>query len=320
MQSLVIHTLPGSAPLPAAAVVGLPAMVESAGWILSYNDRFRVWINRPKESRTLQFDVTPSREIEQLDSLPLVGAGAAACGESFIVTGADHAGLPVVAGTDANGQLLWLQPIEGPPPFRWPAPGCSRNPIVLWQMKPECVEVADVGAEGVTTRRSFAVGGPPLDLEVTPDSAWAVWADASGVCAIETSTKGAKKFQLSEIYASEIAIGCCAGAVCVAWGQGAYAFLARKPAGFDTFEKPLELDISAVAGGVLRVIPGDNPLIHVSRAWLEEGQPPQVLSILTGPDYQPLAIEGVVHSTARKGDTIVLLGMSQLVFLGLARN
>jgi hypothetical protein len=317
MPPLVIRSLPGvpASFLPIGAV-GLPVMVESAGWILPFRKGFRLWINRSGENKMMQFNVTPSQEIGELDSLPLVGAGTVGCERGFIVTGADASGLPLVAATDADGRLSWQHVIEGPAPFRWPIPGCGRKPVILWQTDQGRVEIAEVSAKGVGRRTSFAVGGPPLDLAAAGDSVWAVWADASGVVALEATANEVKKFHLSQSYTSEIAVGVCVDGVCVAWGQPGYTFLARKHAGREAFEEPLKLDVGAAVGGTLRVIPGDEPLVHAARAWLKEGEPARVLSVLTGPGYRPLAIEGIVHSVASHGNTVVLLGETELRFLG----
>jgi hypothetical protein len=317
MSRLVIHSLPGTTTsFPLLAVVGLPVEVESAGWIRPSHGNFRVWINCAGESRTLQFNVTPAGKIDQRDPLPLVAAGAADCGDNFIVTGADDRGLPVVAGTDQAGRLLWLHLLEGPPPFRWPIPGCGRHPAILWQTEQGRAETAAVSADGLARQNSFAVGGPPLDLQVALDSAWAVWADASGIWALETSAMGARKFHLSESYASEIAVRCSPDLVWVAWGREGSAFLARKTARHDAFEEPLKFDVRAASGGILEIIPGSEPLVHARRGWLEEGKPARILSVLTGPGYQPLTIEGMVYSIATQDDTVVLLGGTELVFLG----
>jgi hypothetical protein len=264
----------------------------------------------------MQFSVTPSREVSELNTLPLVAAGAIGCEEGFIVTGADASGLPLVAATDADGRLLWQQVLEVPAPFRWPMPGCGQKPVILWQTDQGRVEIAEVSAKGVGRRTSFAVGGPPLDLAVAGDSVWAVWADASGVVALEATVEEVQKFQLAQSYTSEIAVGGCDDSVCIAWGQAGYTFLARKHAGREAFEEPLKLDVGAAGGGALRVIPGDEPLVHASRAWLKEGEPARVLSVLAGPGYRPLAIEGIVHSVASKGKTVALLGETELRFLG----
>jgi hypothetical protein len=320
MFPLIIRSQPGpGASFLPLAVVGLPVVVESGGWILPFHDEFRVWINRPGAGRTMQFSVAPSREINELDFLPLIAAGVAECGEGFIVTGADKRGLPVVAGTGSDGRILWQQLIDGPIPFRWPAPGCGRKPMMLWQNEQGRVEVADVGANGIVNRSSFAVGGPPLDLAVTRDSVWAIWSDASGIFAFEAADIGAQEFQLSESYTSEIALGACTDGVCVAWAQAGAAFLARKRTGSKAFEEPYKFELGAAAGGPLRVIPGDEPLIQASRARLEEGEPPRVLSVLTSPGLQPLVIEGIVHSVARRGEKVVLLGETVLRFLKRVR-
>jgi hypothetical protein len=317
MSRLVIHSLPGTTTsFPLLAVVGLPVEVESAGCIRPSHGNFRVWINCAGESRTLQFNVTPSGKIDELDSLPLLAAGAADCGDNFIVTGADDRGLPVVAGADQAGKLLWSHLLEGPPPFRWPMPGCGPNPAILWQTEQGRAETADVSVDGLSRQNSFKVGGPPLDLDVAPDSTWAIWADASGICALKTSAMGSHKFQLSKSYANEIAVRCSPDVVWVAWGQEGSAFLARKTASRDAFEDPLKLDVRAASGGTLEIIPSSEPLVHARRGWLEEGKPARILSVLTGPGYQPLTIEGIVYSIATQGNTVVLLGRTELVFLG----
>jgi len=302
--------------LPMAAV-GLPVRVESAGWVLPFHDEFRVWINQPGEGRTLQIRVTPAREICELNSLPLVAAGVIGCGEGFIVTGADGSGLPLVVGTAADGTSLWQHKIGDPTPFRWPTPGCGRTPVLLWQMEQGRVEVADVSANGVARRTSFTVEGPPLELAVARDSVWAAWSNSAGVFSLEATGREAKHFRLSETYASEIAVGACGDGICVAWGNTNSAFLARKAAGRPAFEEALELDLGTAAGGVIEIVPGDKPLLHARRAHLEEGEPARVWSVLTGPGLEPLVMDGLMHSVASSGETVVLLGERELRFFKL---
>ena len=86
--------------------MSLPALVETAGWVVYFDDELRVWINHPAEGSTLQLRVSASHEIHELSPLPIVTAGAVRCGQEFVVTGADSNGRPVVVGSAVDGSLL----------------------------------------------------------------------------------------------------------------------------------------------------------------------------------------------------------------------
>src|SRR4051812_2588255 len=128
------------------ATVPLPSAVETAGLTLAFHDEFRIWINRPSENRTLQFRVTAANQASTLDALPLVAAGAAACGEGFVLTGADPDGRPLVIGADSDGRMMWRHVIEEPAPVRWPMPSGGRSPMALWQTEHGILKAAQVGA------------------------------------------------------------------------------------------------------------------------------------------------------------------------------
>jgi hypothetical protein len=315
MAMLAVRSRPDAASFAPSLALGLPEVVETAGWVLPFGEEYRLWINRPAETKTLQFRIAPPREIGALVSLPLTAAGVASCGEGFVVTGAAADGRPMALGTDAAGNPLWQHAIDGPEPSRWPMPGCRGAPIILWQTEERRVEVAAVGPAGLGRRSSFPVGGPPLDLAVGRDSIWAVWSDPSGILAVEVTETGAREFRLSPRHVSDVALSVCAAVVCVAWSRSSSAWLTTKQAGHGAFAEPCEVELREAVGGRLRILAGDEPLLFASRGLLREDEPVRMESVLTGPGLRPTAIEGWVHALTRRDDTVVLMGETKLLIL-----
>jgi hypothetical protein len=194
-------------------------------------------------------------------------------------------------------------------------PGCRGAPIILWQTEQRRLEIAAIGPRGLDRRISFAVCGPPLDLAVANDSVWAVWSDPSGILAAERTETGTRQFRLSPSYASDICLGACAKAVCVAWSRSSSAWLTAKRTGDGAFAEPCEVELREAVGGRLRILAGDEPLLFASRGLLREDEPARMESVLTGPGLRPTEIEGRVHALARRDDTVVLLGETKLLFL-----
>jgi hypothetical protein len=75
---------------------------------------------------------------------------------------------------------------------------------------------------------------------------------------------------------------------------------------------------SAVGSATAQAGQSDFPTVRKVEVvgWLEEGKPARILSVLTGPGYRPLTIQGIVHSIATQGNIVVVLGGTELVFLG----
>jgi hypothetical protein len=294
-------------------VLRLPAVADYAVWVVPVHDEFYIWINKPMERRTRQFKVDVSYEFTEQKSLPLIVAGAVWSGRSFILTAADLNGQPVVAETDANGTLLWQQPLECSQPYRWPAPACDRTPLVVWQPEQGRVDVAKVSGKGLAQLGSIAVKGPPLSLAVAEDSLWAVWSDQSGVFAVEANDSGVKHYQLADAYYSEVGAGRCGDGVTMAWARGGSAFLTEKHASA-AFRKTVELELGEATGGSLRVVEGDQPLVHAWRGYSDEGETPRVISVVTGPATAGVTIEGLIYSVVNHGGTLVTIGENEMKF------
>jgi hypothetical protein len=314
MSGMLPLTIRPSPSFALVATLGLPALVETAGWVVPFDDEFRVWVNRPGEGITLQLRVSASHEIHELPPLPIVAAGAVRCEQEFVVTGADSNGRPIVLGSGVDGSVLWQHELDAPHVARWPVPGCVPQPVIIWQTDDGQVEVADVRPSGVVRRTPFAAGGPPIDLAAAGNSVWALWSDELGVWAIEAGAAGSRKSQVAPGYASQLSVGSCNNGICIAWGRE-QSFLTRRASGDADFDAPVRLGDAGISGGMLEVIPGGDPLVHVRGTQIGEDDIPQPKSVLTGPGLMPLVIEGLVHSIACRNDALVVLGSTELRFL-----
>jgi hypothetical protein len=309
---LVLRPSPSFVPV---GVVGLPVPVETTGYVVAFDDEVRIWNNRPGEGTTMQWRVRARAEIEELPPLSIVAAGAVRCGTGFVITGALQDGRAVVVGSDEDGVVLWQHELDGPAPTRWPIPACIPTPVVVWQTAYGQVEIADVTASALIRRASVAVGGPPLDIAAAANSIWVVWSSESGVWAAEQDQRSRRTFQVDAAYASQLAVGSCAGGVCIAWGREQPPVLAQGDVARTKFGPAVPLDVAGVVGGALDVIPGGPPLVHVRGSALNENAELQPVSVLTAPATTPLVIEGLVHAVACRDDEVVVLGSTDLRFV-----
>lgn len=245
------------------SAVPLARAVETAACAAEVDGALRVLVNRPRERLTEQFRLRGSGEIEILPPLPLVAAGAAACGGELRVTGSDG-GAPLVMSVDAEGRVRWSIPIPGPLPTRWPVPGCAPGLGIAWQTRSEALKVADAGPGGITHVRSIAVGGPPLDVSLG-EAAWAAWPDGGGVRLASLRKEVSATHFLGAERPSAVAIGALgAGDAAVAWADRRGIFLARVSAD-GGIASPAAVDPGPAAGGRLAVVPGPEPVVWIRR-------------------------------------------------------
>jgi hypothetical protein len=296
------------------AVVGLPVAVQTAAWAVPGPTDLRLFINRPGE--TLQLRVRADRHIEALPSLPVVTAGATRCGTQLIVTASD-AGKPVALGLTDAGTLAWRVEIPGPPPTLWPLPGCAPNPVVLWQTRSGQLEVANVGAHGLSGQHAVAAGGPPLDITTQASSIWLAWADATGVNVAEISAAGARPLHVPAASPAGVAIGAYPGGAFLAWARGASAFSLEIPAGQapGSSSVAIETDLGTAAGGALNIVSGPRPVLLARRRQDTDGDGARVISALALPGKAPFVTDRMVHAAAWWQHTLVAVGTTELLFL-----
>lgn len=320
LAPLAMHAVLASATpwLVPAGVIPLPAAVESAAFTVADPEGLRVFINRPGTGRTLQLRIGSDRLPRELPSLPLVAAGATTCGPLVLVTGADPAGVPLAVALDAQGAIAWQTPITGPPPSRWPLPGCLDGPMALWQTRPGKLEVADLGPAGLTGQRSFPVGGPPLELALGAGAAWALWTASGAPHGLAVRGAQAAPFALPVGRADSVAIGAWTGGVAVAWVLGSTAYLAPLDPATGRVGAIEETDLGDTAGGTLALVPGPRPLLWAQRRRGDEGEAVSWTSRLSGPAGRTIAIDGLVYAIAWWGDLLVVLGTSELWLLRAA--
>jgi hypothetical protein len=315
MLAPVITSSPGQRSFVPAGLVGLPVTVDSAGLLLPFEDEFRVWINRPGATKTIQLRVLPSQRIEELATLPVVLAGAVQCGSGFIVTGSDASGSAMVLGSAADGGVVWQHRVDGPQPIRWPVPCCAPRPTIVWQTEQGKMELADAWEAGVIRRGTFEVGDPPLEVAGAKHSIFAVWSDGAGIWTLKIANEQARPVRIQSSYVSEIAAGWCGENLAIAILQNHAVFLILAGEDGSAFGAPRQLDVPAKMLGSLTVVPGPKPLVWMRGGDSREGVAPQARSILTGPDMHAVEIDGLIYSVASQDDLVVLLGSNELLFL-----
>jgi hypothetical protein len=289
--------------------------VQTAGLVLADGDGFRVWINRPEKGLSLQLGASQASGIREMTPVPFTAAAGVVCEREFVLTGADAAGRPVVAGISADGSIAWHRALPSADPVRWPFPGCGTRPLVVWQDTPRLVHACEILPSGLVPREPFPVGGPPLAIAVADDSIWCIWSGGDGVIVAESSAAGLRQIPLGSTYSSAVAIGECGSAVCAAWIGGETALLATLMPGSSVVRKREQLDLGNALGGSLGFVSAPFPLIVFRTSQTIEGEPVQLRSVLTSPGMAPVEVAGLLHSAAYNSNVVALLGSSGLYFL-----
>ena len=280
----------------------LPDAAETAAYAAAVGGELRVLVNRPRAGVTEQLRLRAGGAIEALAPLPLVAAGAAACGATLLVTGSDGAGAPLVAGVAEDGRVEWRTGLPGPLPTRWPLPGCAPGPTLAWQTRREALEVAAVGPEGIGDVRSLPVGGPPLELSIGGGAVWAAWPEPGGVRLAALRGSAVESILLPAAFPSHAAVGALeGGGAAVAWTEARGTFLTLVGPGAGP---SAALDPGPAAGGRLAVVPGPEPLVWVRRREAPEGEEPVSVSALVLPGRAPVRVHEPVFAVAWWGRRI----------------
>jgi hypothetical protein len=319
MAALSIDAPVGAGLKPLGAVA-LPWRVESAAFAAPLGEELFLFINRPGV-QTGQFRLRmraavdrPEYDIEHVATLPVVAAGATACGGELLLTGADASGRPVLAAR-ATGAIAWQCAIEAARPVRWPVPGCAWTPIVVWQDIHGSLQVAEVSAAGEAHRQSIAVGGPPVSVAVTVDGVYAAWGTTAGIEIVHVQQRDARRTRLDAPRPGSVAIGACGSdACCVSWTSGKDAFVARVGRQ-QAAAPPAALDLPAADGGRVEVIPGAQPLVWAQRGEFFDRDGQRWTSSLVMPGHMPLTIDGLVHAVAWCGAVVAIVGSDDVQLL-----
>jgi hypothetical protein len=285
-------------------LIALPVRVETSATALAVGGALWIWVNEPVLSRTAQVRVLGSLAVEELEPLPVVVAGAAACGGVLLVSGSLPDGQPAVLGVADDGAVRWEARLDAPVPSFWPVPGCAPEPVAAWQEVPDEIRIAAVGPQGFAPLRHEAVGGPPLDLTVTPTGVWAIWANAEGVWAAGLGAGGSEIHHLATMVAAEVAAGTAGGRACLAWARGDAAYVAIE----GSLGAPEPVDLGTAAGGRLVVVPGPRPLVWARRSAPADDGGSEWVSAFARPGSPPLVIGRPVHAAAAWGDRLAIVG------------
>lgn len=305
--------VPPSAPLAPAGRIALPGAVETSAWAVPMAGGLRLLVNRPGAGATDQLHLHPSGEMEEMPPLPLVAAGAAACGGMLVATGSGPEGAPLAVGTAEDGGTAWRIELPGRP-VRWPVPGCAPGPALAWQTAFDALRTAPIGPGGIGAIRSVPVGGPPLDVAVGEGAVWAAWAAPDALHLAEIRADGVRTHRLPAAQPGEVAVGAAPGGALVAWMQGREAFLLRIGPGGEA-DAPLALDLGPAWGGTLAVIPGPEPLVWAQRGTTRGDEPPEWTSALAVPGHPPVLVDEMVFAVAAWGRRVAVVCAGEILLL-----
>jgi hypothetical protein len=300
-------------------LLALPVAVRTAGLAVAVEDELRILIACPEMHLTMHLRVLSTKRIESLPALPIVAAGATLCRGTLVVTGADRTGAASIIGLARDGAKAWQVTLTGPQPIRWPRPFCMLQPAIVWQTEASWLEAASVGSGTLTSRRRFPVGGPPLSFAAADGSLWAAWGDRSGTRVAEINATGTLLVEIASDAADQVAMGAHGKRASVAWTKSRSSFLANlkdgKLAGSTT-----RIELAQATGGNLVVLPGPAPLVWAQHGRAIEGEVPHWVSALVRPGWQPVLIEGLVHTVAWWGDKLAVIGSEELWLLQTVAN
>jgi len=302
--------------------LALPVRVVSAAWAVPVEDRLMVLVNRPGASMTDLFriarrdvDGLTRYDIEPLQPLSFVAAGADARGEQLLVSGADGSGHPVVASVTSRGQPVAQWAIPGATPTHWPIPGWAWRPVVVWQTDHRALEVAELCPGAVAQHRSIPVGGPPLSLVVAASAVWAAWCSPDGIEVVHIQEQETRSLRVPVAGAADMALGLWGDQVCLAWTRASTVSIARIDAAEWVAPRPVSFHLADAHRGRLAVVSGTDPLVWVQHSALEDGEIPSWRSSLLVPGRSSLTIDGLVHAIACCGDRVAVVGAAEVYFL-----
>ncbi len=282
----------------------LPAAADSAAWAIPFGRELRLFVNRPPSTLHLRL---AGRSMDMLAELPLVAAGAAACGDGILVTGADGAGRPVVTMVAGDGAIRWQHALAGPTPVRWPVPACLGAPAVVWQTSHRFLEVAAAGPGGLEGQRSVDVGEPPIALSIGNGAVRAVWPSSTGIEGVEIDQRGTRAIGMQTSRRPDaVAVGGTPAGTYVVWKLGAGVSFARPG------ESPLPLDVGRAANGTIAALSGTEPLVWAQLLESREREKPRWRSSLVIPGADRLDLDQLIHAVAWWGDRVVVVGVQDV--------
>ena len=192
-------------------------------------------------------------------------------------------------------------------------PHCAGGPLLAWQTAPETLQVARVGAGGLTPPRAYPVGSPPLRLAANGQALRAVWADAEGVAGLELN--GARALPLRVPMTFPTGWPWRRPRTAGSWpgSRRQETLLAAWPADAQP-GAPQAVDLGAAAGGTLTVVAGHRPVVWARRAVYGAGETVSWLSALALPGRAPLLLDGHHHAAGWWGERLAVVGRQQVHF------
>lgn len=286
--------------------VELPQAVESAARLVVLGDELRVLVNSIENHHTEQMLITRSRDLRMLEPLPLMTASACGRRDSMVVTGSNQMGEPMIASVARDGSVSWLTALEGSMPLRWPLPGGGAPARIAWMMENGRIETAIAGPAGIADQKSFEAGGPPLEVAMSTDAAWALWSDEGGVW---LANSGGSRQKLEAHYCSELAIDASGNDVWAAWMREHEVHWKR--IGDEVVHQGATTSSTARLG----ITAGKEAVIALRYAETEDEKLAHWTTELILQDTEGWAVKELLHSVAWWGDNIVAAGTNSVRFL-----
>lgn len=281
----------------------LPVAADTAAWAVPFGRELRLFLNRPPSTLHLRL---AAGAIESLPDVPMVLAGAAACDDGIVVTGADAAGHPIVAMTGGDGAIQWQHALAGPAPLRWPVPACLGAPAVVWQTAHRRLEVAAAGP-GIAGQRSVDVGEPPVDLSAGNGVVRAAWPTSTGVEGVEIDQRGTRAIGLQTPGRPDtVAIGGTPAGTYLVWRLGTAVYVT--PLGGTT----MRVEIGEAANGTIAAVSGTKPLVWAQLLASTEPEEPRWTSSLAIPGADGLELHQFVHAVTWWGDRVAVVGVGDV--------
>jgi hypothetical protein len=316
---LTFEAAPDGAPssLTPIGTIPLPFAVGTAAYALDVQGSLHAWINDPSSGRSQHVTLTSTDDLTLQAPVPLVLAGVAECRGTLVATGSDRDGRPAVIGLAAGGGESWRHLIDGPAPTRWPVPLCPSQASVAWQSRPGRLEVAHVGVDGLTGRRSIPVDGPAVEVAAAGGNVWCVWVEPTGIRGVASGADAVQGLHIRVPAPGSVAIATCGSGICVAWESEGRASFARLTSDGELAERPSTVDLGEAAGGRIAVVPGPSPIVWVQRLLSDDAGPPRWVSALARPGGGTLMVDGPIHAATTWRDRLVLVGTVSLHLLAI---